>query len=108
MAEGEYFVPYSSHSNLREIEAFVASVRPSVLKCVVRESKSNLQKIGTGTSTHFNSYMFSLQSMRQTGYELLLKKYVDIKTASKEFLSLMNPGVMTEISKRLGLKETAA
>ena len=64
MAEGEYFVPYSSHSNFKEIEAFVASVRPSVLKCVVRESKSNLQKIGTGTSTHFNSYMFSLQSMR--------------------------------------------
>lgn len=102
MVEGEYIVPYSSHSNYKEIEMFVNSLRPAILKCVVREHRSNYQKINN--VKQFNSYMFTLQSLRQTGYELLLKKYTSIETLSKSYLEMMNPNVMDEISKRLGLK----
>lgn len=102
VVEGEYIVPYSSHSNYKEIEMFVNSLRPAVLKCVVRENRSNYQKVNN--VKQFNSYMFTLQSLKQTGYELLLKKYTNIQNASEEYLSMMKPGVMEEISKRLGLK----
>lgn len=102
VVEGEYIVPYSSHSNYKEIEMFVNSLRPAVLKCVVRENRSNYQKVNN--VKQFNSYMFTLQSLKQTGYELLLKKYTNIEKASEEYLSLMQPGVMEEIAKRLGLK----
>lgn len=95
-------MPYSSHSNYKEIEMFVNSLRPAVLKCVVRENRSNYQKVNN--VKQFNSYMFTLQSLKQAGYELLLKKYTSIDSASEEYLSMMKPGVMEEISKRLGLK----
>lgn len=106
MVEGEYIVPYSSHSNFKEIELFVASLRPAVLKCVVRENRSNYQKLGN-IKQQFNTYMFTLQSLKQTGYDLLIKKYADIKTASPEYLSLMNPLVIAEVSEKLGLKNNA-
>lgn len=54
MRENEYIVPYSSHSNYNEMEKFVCSISPSVLKCVVREKKSNYRKIG-GNSTGLGS-----------------------------------------------------
>jgi len=99
-------VPYSSHSNFKEIEMFVASLRPAVLKCVVRENRSNYQKLGN-IKQQFNTYMFTLQSLKQTGYDLLVKKYADIKAASPEYLSLMNPHIIAEISEKLGLKNNA-
>lgn len=99
-------MPYSSHSNYKEIEMFVASLRPAVLKCVVRENRSNYQKLGN-IKQQFNTYMFTLQSLKQTGYDLLIKKYANIKTASPEYLSLMNPHIIAEVSEKLGLKNNA-
>lgn len=106
MVEGEYIVPYSSHSNYKEIDMFVNSLRPAVLKCVVREVRSNYQKIGN--VKQFNSYMFTLQSLRQTGYELLLKKYTDVNSASLEYMDMMQPAIMDDINQKLGLKITEA
>lgn len=106
MVEGEYIVPYSSHSNYKEIDMFVNSLRPAVLKCVVRESRSNYQKIGN--VKQFNTYMFTLQSLKQTGYELLLKKYTDIHSASQEYMDMMQPAIMDDITQRLGLKISEA
>lgn len=107
MVEGEFIVPYSSHSNYEEIEQFVASLRPAVLKCVVRENRSSYQKIGN-IKQQFNSYMFTLQSLKQTGYDLLVKKYTNIAAASKEYLALMNPSAMNLISEKLGLRNNAS
>lgn len=42
--------------------------------------------------------------MRQTGYDLLVKQYTDVKRLSGDYIKLMNPGIMEEMSKRLGLK----
>ena len=84
---------------------FVSSLRPSVLKCVVRENRSNYQKVNN--QKQFNSYMFTLQSLKQTGYELLIKQYSDIQTASNEYMSLMNPGTREHINELLGLKLNA-
>lgn len=106
MDEGEYIVPYSSHSNYREIEMWVGSIRPAVLKCVVRDNRSNHQKISN--VKQFNSYMFTLQSLKQTGYELLVKKYTNLETASKHYIQLMNPQLLSHYEELLGLKITEA
>ena len=106
MGEGEYIVPYSSHSNYREIEMWVGSIRPAVLKCVVRDNRSNHQKISN--VKQFNSYMFTLQSLKQTGYELLVKKYTNLESASKHYIDLMNPQLLSHYEELLGLKITEA
>lgn len=106
VVEGEYIVPYSSHSNFEEIDLFVNSLRPAILKCVVRENRSHFQKLGN--VKQFNSYMFTLQSLKQTGYDMLVKKYTDVTSLSPEYLNMMNPGVSNEINEKLGLKITEA
>ena len=95
-------MPYSSHSNFREIEMFVGSIRPAVLKCVVRESRSNFQKTNNVQQT--NSYMFRLQSLKQKGYQQLVEKYTSLKTASKQYLDLMDPQMQSQYEQLLGLK----
>jgi len=100
--DGEYIVPYSSHSNFKEIEQFVASLSPAVLKCVVRENQSSFKKIGN--IKQLTSYMFTLQNLKQRGYDFLVKAYVNEKTASKNYLKYMNIAAKEELMEALGLK----
>lgn len=85
---------------------WVGSIRPAVLKCVVRDNRSNHQKISN--VKQFNSYMFTLQSLKQTGYELLVKKYTNLESASKHYVDLMNPQLLSHYEELLGLKITEA
>ena len=56
--ESKILIPYSSHSNFQEIEQFVASVRPAVLKCVVNFHKDTFDKVGN--IKYFHQYSYNL------------------------------------------------
>ena len=102
LKENEYIVPYSSHSNFPELEKFVASLEPSRLKCVVRQNKNS--NIRIGNIKHFSSYMFTLKNLKQRGYDFLLKKYVNIKNASKNYIDLMKKENQEKLMIELGIK----
>lgn len=75
-------MPYSCHSNFVEIEKFVRSICPGVLKCVVRHwgGSEKIYKL-----REFSSYMITLQHLKQRGYDFFLKNYVDKECISKEY-----------------------
>lgn len=47
--------------------------------------------------------MFTLQSLKQKGYDLLVKKYCNIETASKRYLKFMKVEEKDNLMKELGL-----
>lgn len=47
--------------------------------------------------------MFTLQSLKQTGYDILLKNYCDVHTASKNYLKFMDVDEKDNLMKELGL-----
>lgn len=75
-------VPYSLHSNFEEIEKFVRSVCPGVLKCVVKHhgKSEKINKI-----REYSSYVITLQHLKQRGYDFFLKNYVDKTCLSEEY-----------------------
>lgn len=47
--------------------------------------------------------MFTLQKLKQSGYEILKKKYCDVETASKNYLKYMGLDEKENLMKELGL-----
>lgn len=86
--EKSYKIPYSSHSNFPELEKFVASIRPSVLKGIVPRSHGNIEKIN-GVK-HFHQYSWCLRNIKQRGHALFVQKFVDFESRSEAFRDLQS------------------
>ena len=69
-----YIVPYSLHSNFREMEQLVRVVRPRTLIGVVNENNGKWDRFGKSSSSH-KSYMFSLMGIKQRGLQFLREQY---------------------------------
>lgn len=83
--ENNYTVPFSSHSNFNELEMFVASVRPGVIKNLNPIARDPLRK--TGDIKNIVQYQYFLQNMYKRGLDYFNQKYVDPSTLSHEYLS---------------------
>lgn len=99
--EREYKVPYSSHSNFREIEQLVASIRPAVLKCIVSLANGIIDHI-RGVK-YFNQYSWCLRNIKQRGQDLFIDKYVDFDARSDEYRGLQSIDAKQRIEVILGI-----
>ena len=70
--ERSYLVPYSLHSNFREMEQLVSWIRPRQLIGVVRDA-GRWEKMAKGNN--YKGYMFSLMGIKQRGMEYFRDEY---------------------------------
>lgn len=68
-----YLIPYSLHSNFREMELLVQWVRPKRLVGVVKENEGKWSSISK--TNNYRGYMFSLTGIKQRGMDYLRKEY---------------------------------
>lgn len=61
-----YVVPYSLHSNFREMELLVSWVRPKKLVPIVREGSNKWESFSQKINS-LNGYMFNLCNVKQRG-----------------------------------------
>ena len=52
--------------------------------------------------------MFTLQTLRQSGYDILVKRYTQPNRASQQYLMFMREEYKEALMKELGLKLTSA
>jgi len=97
----KYIVPYSAHSNFEEMETFVRSINPAILKCVVRNKKSAED---VENMREFTSYMATLMHLKQKGYELFVKYYTAPTSLSEEYKTWLKPENKSQLEIELGLK----
>lgn len=70
-------LPYSLHSNFREIELLVSWIKPKKLIPIVREGRG-WEKFAERAGS-YKSYVFSLTGIRQRGLDFLRKEYCEYK-----------------------------
>lgn len=96
-----YYLPFSSHSNFHELEMFVASVRPAVLRCVVNFTKNSLVNVRNIKEWH--NYTYVLRTMQQRGVPLLRDLYVRFETRSEDYKFACDPQNRESFMEALGL-----
>lgn len=67
-----YLVPYSLHSNFREMELLVSWIRPKRLIPIVREGTGKWDSFSKKINT-LNGYLFNLCNVKQRGMDFLKK-----------------------------------
>lgn len=80
-------MPYSSHSNYGELEKFVASIRPAVLRCVVSHGHGFVQHIRGVKS--ISQYSWCLQNIKQRGPDFFRQNYVQFDKRSEKYRKTM-------------------
>lgn len=82
----------------------MASIRPSVLKCVVAHGTGFIEKI-RGVS-NLSQYSWCLQNIKQRGPDLFTQQYLSPKTKSESYLKSMETEEKLRIATTLGLEVT--
>lgn len=77
---------YSLHSNFQELETFVKSIQPAIIKKVnkTRRVDERYQKL-----LEFTQHLISLKKLKQRGYDELFAKYTNPENLTAEYKSWM-------------------
>lgn len=106
LKEYEYYLPYSSHSNYFELQKFVASIRPALLRCVVNSNTDSIDQIGE--IKYYHQYSWVLKKLKQRGPDIFREKYVDWNTRSEKYKKCNGVDQRRRISEALALQLTEA
>jgi DNA cross-link repair 1B protein len=103
-----YIVPYSLHSNYKEMSEFVSVVRPAILrKLVVPYEKFKIVKYKATIDTRkrLAMYLDKLNNIHksESGYSYLMKHHTDITTLSERYLKWMSETAQMNLLRVLGL-----
>ncbi|KAL4462021.1 hypothetical protein ABPG74_000866 [Tetrahymena malaccensis] len=101
-----YMVPYSLHSNFKEMESLVKAIGPSILRRLVLEiyKLPQFRKNQVIDNIKFYlSYVNGLKRKGEGGYSQFKQKYTRLHKLSDTFRSWMNPESQQELMSFLGL-----
>jgi len=102
-----FMVPYSLHSNFVEMETFIKSIRPSILRKLVvpferfpQERNKNFDCLKM-----FINYVKGLNKNGESSYSLMKKIHTDFFSLSEKYKFYMNEERQILLRKRLGIAE---
>lgn len=102
-----FIVPYSLHSNYLEMETFIKSIKPSILKKLVfpferfpQERNKNFDFLKS-----FMSYVNSLNKNGESSYSYLKKIHTDFFSLSSKYKFWMNQENQKYLRKKLGIPD---
>ena len=105
-----YIVPYSLHSNFREMETLVRMIQPCILRKIVipyANFKQVKLRMDIDHRLKFAKYIEfvekNMNKKSESGYNNLVKDYTTIYNLSKDYLSWMYPQKQVKLMKNLGL-----
>lgn len=102
-----FIVPYSLHSNFKEMETFIKTIKPSILRKLVvpferfpQERNKNFDCLKV-----FLNYTKSLNKNGESSYSLFKKLHTDFLSLSEEYKYWMNSDRQKSLRKKLGIAE---
>lgn len=104
-----FLIPYSQHSNYKELEKFVKSICPSILKKLVIPFE-NFAQFKNRPFSNVGAYMSYLKGLLKGGkstYREFLRTYTDISTLSEEYKHWMDDDIQKELLLELGITQNA-
>ena len=102
-----FMVPYSLHSNFLEMETFVKSIRPSILRKLVVPFERFAQERNKNFNflQYYANYVKGLNKNGESSYTLMKKIHTDFFSLSEKFKYWMTEEKQIELRKKLGIAD---